>query len=78
MTLAEQWKAEGEARGEASGRLEGEARGLREVLVRLLVLKFGSISVGDQARISTAAKDQLLLWSERVLSADSLAAVFNG
>jgi Putative transposase, YhgA-like len=82
MTLAEQWKAEGEARGraegEARGRAEGEARGLREVLVRLLVLKFGSISAEDQARIDAAAKDELLLWSERVLTADSPAAVFNG
>jgi predicted transposase YdaD len=77
MTLAEQWKAEGEAKGEARGEARGEAKGLREVLVRLLVLKFGSISAGEQARIDAAAKDNLLLWSERVLTADSLAAVFD-
>jgi hypothetical protein len=38
MTLAERWKAEGEAKGEIRGRLEGQ----RALLERLLRLKFAA------------------------------------
>jgi hypothetical protein len=90
MTLAEQWQAQGEARGEAKGEARGEAKGeargeargelkaLRQVLIRQLVLKFGSISASDQARIDAAAKDELWLWNERILGAGSPGAVFDG
>ncbi len=77
MNLAEQWKAEGEARGRAEGEARGRAEGQRRVLVHLLTRKFGSISESDRARVETATEAELLRWSERVLSADAIAAVFH-
>ena len=70
-TLADRWKAEGEARGEARGRVEGR----RGVLVQLLALKFGTLSEGTHERIAAAAEADLLRWTERVLTADSVDAV---
>ncbi|MGE0327619.1 MAG: hypothetical protein AB7S68_35235 [Polyangiaceae bacterium] len=86
MTLAEQWMAEGEARGraegEARGRAEGEARGRaegeRRVLERQLRRKFGDAAVDDSVltHLATAEEAQLVEWAERVLDAESLDAVF--
>ena len=70
VTLAEIWKAEGEAKGKAEG--------ARHVLLRLLQLKFGGIPAEARARIDAAQEEELLLWSERVLSSDSLSAVLDG
>jgi hypothetical protein len=66
-TLAERWTAEGEARG----KVEGE----RRVLLQLLGLKFGELPNADRDRIEAASEEQLLSWTARVLSADSLADV---
>jgi predicted transposase/invertase (TIGR01784 family) len=80
MTMAEQLEAKGRAEGEARGRAEGEARGraegLRRMLMHLLSLKFGPPPGDTRARIDTAGEDELLLWSERVLTAESLVDVF--
>ena len=84
-TLAERWKAEGEAKGrvegEAKGRVEGEAKGrvegARKVLLQLLSLKFGQLSNADRQRIEAASEEQLLDWTARVLSSDSLAVVLS-
>jgi hypothetical protein len=38
--------------------------------------KFGSIPEELQARIEAGTDEQLMLWSERVLIAESLAAIF--
>ena len=46
------------------------------MLLRLLELKFGAIPEQDRRRIETADTKKLLLWSERVLSAESLEEVF--
>jgi predicted transposase/invertase (TIGR01784 family) len=86
-TLAELWTAEGEARGEARGRVEGEARGrvegeargrvegARRVLLQLLQLKFGELPSSERARVQAASEEELLRWTARLLTADSLAAV---
>jgi predicted transposase/invertase (TIGR01784 family) len=68
-------KAEGKAEGRAEGKAEGRAEGLRRALTHLLTLKFGVID-SVSARIEHAREEQLLFWSERVLSAASLAEVF--
>jgi predicted transposase/invertase (TIGR01784 family) len=91
MTLAEKWKAEGEAKGrtegeakgrtegEAKGRTEGEAKGRTEgkaeTLRKLLTLKFGELSERAALRIASASEAELDRWVERVLTADTLAAV---
>ncbi len=89
MTLAEQWraegeakgKAEGEAKGKAEGKAEGEAKGkaegARRVLFRQLELKFGEVPGAQRARVEQADEDQLLLWSESILTAESLSALLN-
>jgi hypothetical protein len=71
MTLAERWQAEGEARGIAKGKAEGKA----EMLSRLLLLKFGHLPDDAQQRLGQAAEAQLDLWTERLLTAETLADV---
>jgi predicted transposase YdaD len=72
--------AEGRREGEAEGRREGEAEGRREgeaeVLLRQLRLRFGALPEDVTARLNTADAETLLRWSERVLSASTLDAVF--
>jgi hypothetical protein len=57
-----QWLAEGEAR----------------MLTRQLEQKFGPLDVADQQRIQQADAEELLVWGERLLKAESLAEVFGG
>ena len=72
--------AEGRREGEAEGRREGEAEGRREgeaeVLFRLLRSRFGALPEDVTARLNAADAETLLRWSERVLSASTLDAVF--
>ncbi len=92
MSLADQWFAEGEARGraegeargraegEARGRAEGEARGRAEgraaLLAKQLTLRFGELSEHERERLASASVSELDRWAERVLAASSLADVF--
>jgi predicted transposase YdaD len=56
----------------AKGRREGEA----EVLLRQLRSRFGALPEDVTARLNAADAETLLRWSERVLSASTLDAVF--
>jgi len=60
------------AEGHAEGRREGEA----EVLLRQLHFRFGTLPEDVTARIHAADAETLLRWSERILSASTLDAVF--
>jgi hypothetical protein len=71
MTIAEQWQAEGRAEGRAKGRAEGRLDTLR----RLLVLKFGALDVASEARLQAASPKAVVRYLERLLTADSVAAV---
>jgi hypothetical protein len=62
----------GRAEGREAGRRESEA----EMLLRLLRLRFGSVPTEVTTRVTTADPETLLRWSERVLSAPTLEAVF--
>jgi len=64
-TLAENWMAQGEQRGEAT------------ILLRLLKKKFGSVPEDAETRISQADSEQLLEWSENVLTAETVNEVFH-
>jgi len=57
------------------GRAEGEARGRVETLLKLLTLKFGSLDESTTKRLRGASLAELEQWTERVLSAQSLADV---
>jgi hypothetical protein len=62
--------------GRAEGRVEGEAKGQARMLRRLLRTKFGNLPGTMDERISVATTDQLETWVDRVLTAESLGAVF--
>ena len=76
-TFVEEWMREGEARGRAQGQAEGRAEGQAEVCSRLLAHKFGPLPEEVQLRIRGATPEQLLAWSERILDAGTLEAVFD-
>ncbi len=62
----------GRLEGEQSGIAKGEAYALR----RLLQKRFGPLSEDVLARLQAASIDELELWLDRALDADSLAGVF--
>ena len=57
---------------------EARLQGLAEALKRQLELKFGPLPDAYQNRIAKADEWRLLRWTERVLMAVTLAAVFEG
>ena len=59
-------------KGLEKGRTEGEAR----ILQRLLVARFGPLSQETLAALNTASTAQIEAWTDRFLSAHSLAEVF--
>jgi predicted transposase/invertase (TIGR01784 family) len=63
----------GAARVRAEGRLEGK----QSLLLRQLTRKFGDLPSVVQTRLATANDVDLDLWSDRMLSADTLEAVFS-
>ncbi|HEX7840929.1 MAG TPA: hypothetical protein VF469_25805 [Kofleriaceae bacterium] len=82
MTIAEQWHEEGRKEGLAKGREEGLAKGRNQgriaALRSLLVAKFGSqmLDANYEARLGAATPAAIDHYLQRVLNADSLAAVF--
>jgi predicted transposase/invertase (TIGR01784 family) len=65
-------RREGREEGKAEGREEGKA----ELFRHLLTLKFGTLPAKLTARVANASGAELLRWSERVLTADTLATIF--
>ena len=63
---------QGMQQGLMQGRIEGEAYALQ----RLLQKRFGPLSEDLLARLQTASIDELELWLDRALDADTLAGVF--
>lgn len=72
MNSIEKLKEEGRSEGLTRGRAEGR----RESLKKLLALKFGDLSLEQGAAVDGADLDTLDRYLERVLTADSLDAVF--
>jgi len=68
VTTAERLRAE--------GRAEGETEGQAKLLIGLLSTKFGSLPAAVSERIHTADSAQLLVWSQRLLSAATLDEIF--
>ncbi len=71
-------------KGEEIGIRKGEQLGLRKgipqgealILRRLLSRRFGPMPAWAEAKLNQASTDDLELWADRVLTADSLDAVF--
>ena len=68
---------EGRREGRLEGQREGRNEGVRRVFLRLLERKFGTPDTATQRRIEQARDEQLLTWSENLLSADRLEDVFH-
>ncbi len=64
------------AEGQQEGRQEGRQEGERLLLGRMLVKRFGALPGWAQQRLQDASTLQLERWSERILDAATLAAVF--
>jgi flagellar biosynthesis/type III secretory pathway protein FliH len=77
--MREQWEAQQRERvfceGKREGEREGEREAKRKTLVKLLTLKFGSVSEPDLLTIEQVDAVMLETCLERVLTADSIAAV---
>ena len=69
---------QGIERGLTQGRLEGRAEGRAAILARLLTRRFGPLPATITQRLGHASAEQLDLWAERILDADSLDEVFVG
>lgn len=63
-------------RTRAEGRAEGVREGEATVLLRLLRVRFGSLPADVVDRVTAADAETLLRWSERVVHAPTLDAVF--
>lgn len=68
----DRWNRELREKSLQEGLRKGEAR----ILLRQLRLKLGSVDPAVEARVLAADSDQILAWSERVLTAESLEDVF--
>jgi hypothetical protein len=64
--------------GRLEGRQQGQLEGSAATVLKLLRLKFRKVPAGVAARIRAATDAELDRWTERVLTADSLAAVLDG
>lgn len=77
MTAAQRLIDEGRAAGRQEGRQEGRAEGQRLTLERLLRLKFGPLPEDAERHLAAADAAALTRYTERVLTADTLAAVLD-
>lgn len=73
--LEQRGRLKGLDEGLREGRQEGRLEANRSTLLKLLRLRFGAVPEADVARISAAGAEQLELWTERVITAASLAEV---
>jgi hypothetical protein len=66
----------GREAGREEGREEGRQEGLTQLLEKQLTLKFGEVLPAYRAKLEHATREQIDTYAARVLTADSLAAVF--
>ncbi|MFO0592873.1 MAG: Rpn family recombination-promoting nuclease/putative transposase [Polyangiaceae bacterium] len=83
VSLAKKLKDQGRQEGRVEGRVEGQAEGIlrgrlegrAETVLKQLRLKFRRVPASVVARVKSGTEADLDRWTERVLTADSLAAV---
>lgn len=73
---SQEWFADGVERGMEKGMVQGMEKGRSSTLKKLLQLKFGAVAAQWLERLNQASEQQLELWTERILFADSIEAVF--
>ncbi|CAD85213.1 MULTISPECIES: Rpn family recombination-promoting nuclease/putative transposase [Nitrosomonas] len=69
-------RQEGRQEGRLEGRQEGRLEGESEFLLYLLEQRFGPVSDAVRARIGSADTQTLLVWGKRILTAQTIEAVF--
>ena len=69
---------EGRALGREEGREEGRMEGGAALLSKQLAKRFGELPPAVSERVRAATLDELDVWAERLLSAETLSAVFEG
>ncbi len=74
--FAERFIEKGREKGREEGREEGRVQGEAEVLLKLLQIKFGVVPDSYRQRIESADADTLLTWAERILTAETIEAIF--
>ena len=79
MGLAERiesWEREFMEQGRQLGKQEGKQEGESLILQRQLTKRFGSLPADQLAQIATASTEQLEIWLDRILDAETLEEVF--
>lgn len=76
MSTAERIRQESLRQGLSQGLSQGLCQGRAATLERLLRRRFGPLAEATVARLQTATTDELDRWTDRLLDAASLAAVF--
>lgn len=76
LEWTQEWRAEGRQEGRQEGLREGRLQGEQRVLLRQLELKFGTPEAATRRRVEQADDEQLLTWTENLLTADRLEDVF--
>jgi len=71
-----EWKQEGIEQGIEQGMQKGMQKGEAGILLRLMHLKFGQLNAETIVRVESADADQLMAWSERILSATIVEEMF--
>ena len=78
-TVAEAWieqgRAEGIEKGRNEGREEGRAEGQAGIVLRLMELRFGSVSEAARERVLGGSTSELEAWAEAVLTASGIDEV---
>jgi hypothetical protein len=57
-------------------RIEKGVQKQRQMLAKLIKLRLGEPDASTQARLQTASEDELDLWIERILTAETLSELF--
>jgi len=76
LETVEEWNKEILEKGRKEGLEKGLEKGHRQLLLRQLAVKFGTLDKGTRARVAAASSQRLMAWGERVLTAERLADVF--
>jgi len=72
----EQGMQQGLQKGLQKGLQQGMQKGVLQLLMRLLEKKFGALSPDLVTKLEQSDETQILLWSENILTADTLGEIF--
>ena len=70
------WERQGWKKGRKEGLSEGRQKGEAEVVLRQLERKHGPLPAWAKERVRAADAERLLVWAERVLTAEGLDEIF--